>query len=637
MNNSVPMVANRPLIARVYIDVQNGTGTVSGVTAQLHASRNGAELDDSPISPFNSGGTINAPVSRRREQIDDTLNFQLPASWLRPGELTLWAEVDPESSVVESDETDNRSADFDLTFTTVSGPKVVLIPIAYQKDGKGPIYRPSLNGNNNFGLGMLQEIYPIDQVQYALHSEYLFKGDMGTQNGWLQLLSEINQLRLQERPDEPLYSATVMPKYYGVLPTEASYYGGLAYKPGTTGIGLVDENDMAAHEIGHNLALSHVGACGSPAGPDSSYPYDNGTVGNVGMNVYTQSLIDSTHYDVMAYCRPKWISDYHYKKIRNVLLNVSQRANTQAQQEALLVSGRINSDGISGQLNHAIPAESNNVVQAPGSGAYRIELRDPENKLLFSYSFDPVHVEFIPSETSRGGEEADVADFGFALPRVANLGSVQLWKGKTSLATLNASPIPDITATFEEDPNDSDKLTISWQATESAHINLRYSPDNGQTWQILALELTGNSFTVSKSQLVASQNGLIEVIASDTTESRTAGLEVGEISNKAPQVEILGEEEEQTTRTIVEGQPIVLKGAAVDFEDGNILEDKMNWTVSPGNIEMTGHTLTIVEGLPRGTYTITLTATDNDGNHSSTSVEVIAIPSNVLYMPIMFY
>jgi len=631
MSNSVPMVANRPAMARVYIEVQNGSATVSNVTAKLHASRGGSELSDSPISPFNSGGTMSAPLTANREQLNHTLNFQLPTSWLTAGNLTLWAEVNPAQTVDERDYTDNRSSDVSLTFSSVPRPQVVLVPIAYQKNGTGTVYRPSLNGGNNLGLGMMQEIYPIDQVAYTLHSEYMFKGDMGTQAGWLQLLSEMNQLRLLERPDESLYGANVMPKYYGVLPMEAVLYGGLAYRPGTTGIGLVEQDDVAAHEVGHNLNLLHVGVCGGPTGADSSYPYTDGYIENVGMNVYTQELIDLTRRDMMAYCWPKWISDYHYNKIRDVLLTVSRqpKPSKQERQEALLVTGRINSDRVSGTLNHAIPAESNNIVEAPGSGEYRIELRDPENNLLFSYLFDPVEVEFLPREGESGGEEGQVADFGFALPKVANLGRIQLWKGNTPIASLTASAKPEISASFAEDPNDSDKLIISWQATESAHINIRYSPDNGQTWQMLALEERGNSFTVSKSQLAASENGLIEVIASDTTETSTAALEVGEISNKAPQVEISGVEGNVLEEEIIAGEAIVLNGMAVDFEDGIVPDENLSWDVSPSdNITTTGHTLIIVDGLEAGSYTITFTAVDNDGNRSNTSVEITVISAD---------
>ena len=123
MSNGVPMVANRPAIARVYIEVQDGTAAVSDVTARLHASRDGSELSDSPISPFNSGGTISAPLSTNREQLDHTLNFQLPASWLAAGDLTLWAEVNPGQTVDERDYSDNRSSDVSLTFSSVPRPQ----------------------------------------------------------------------------------------------------------------------------------------------------------------------------------------------------------------------------------------------------------------------------------------------------------------------------------------------------------------------------------------------------------------------------------------------------------------------------------------------------------------------------------
>ncbi|MFN8443982.1 MAG: hypothetical protein U0175_24590 [Caldilineaceae bacterium] len=79
-NGSVPLVAGRPAIVRVTIHVQNSSEPVLGVTAKLHGMRNGVELADSPISPFNDGGSIAAPRTPNRENFGDTLNFQMPAT-----------------------------------------------------------------------------------------------------------------------------------------------------------------------------------------------------------------------------------------------------------------------------------------------------------------------------------------------------------------------------------------------------------------------------------------------------------------------------------------------------------------------------------------------------------------------------
>jgi len=650
-DNSVPMVAERPAVARVYIEVQNGAEEVAGVSAQLHAARDGKELADSPISPFNANFT--APLSPDANQLNHSLNFQLPTTWLTAGSLTLWAEANPKESVAEADYNDNRSDDLSLDFMPVAPLEVVLIPIAYMKNGdEQELRQPSLNGSNYLGLGMLPHTYPQANLNVKLHSEYTFKGDLATAEGWFQLLQEIAQLRLLEQPDGSFAgNANTMPKYYGVAPLRDVYYGGIAYQPGAAALGIVEQFDAAAQQMGYNLDLRSVGECSNPHNPDPTYPYTDGYIENVGLDVYNRRLkAGHENRDVMSNCWPKWISDYHYEMLRQSMSNAHQQKQlerglhtwqelfsvynrlmsvffdleipdntslaTPEAQNALLISGRISSDGSSSsaKLNHVLPTSSTKIVTAPGAGEYRLELRDNSDKVQFSYAFDPAQIAQV-------GEEAPPADFGFAVPHVDQLGSVQVWKGDKLLTTLEASPKPELSASFKEHAEEPDLLVVSWETSPSAEVILRYSADDGQSWQVLALGLTEESVELSKSQLAGSANGLLEVIASNPTQSASLYLELGEIENKAPKVDILAEDSKDGLIILSPNHPIVLSGVATDFEDGYISPQNLTWNISPDVVgETTGHTFIIPEGLPAGEYTVTLTTTDNDGNVGSAEV-----------------
>jgi hypothetical protein len=633
----VPLVADRPAIVRAFVGVQESSAAINGVTAKLHAARNGTELANSPLSPFNQGGKFNAPLNPSRANLNDSLNFQLPSSWLTVGALTLWLEVNPDRSVTENNYGDNRSQNYNVTFQTVRPLEVVLIPIAYQRNGQGQLYRPSLNAQNNYGLGMLQQIYPIANLQYTIHSEYFFGGDMKTDKGWSDLLKGIESLRSRERSNNGAFQATQMPKYYGVLPMEASFWGGLGYVPGASSIGLVDQDDVAAHEMGHNFGLPHVNsaACGAnPSGPDPNYPYANGLIGNVGVDVYQHLLASATETkDLMSYCWPKWISDYHYLKIFNVLKASNRQSIAPRQLQAgWLISGLIKPDG-TGQLYNAEFMDAAAVVQEPGEGLYQVELYDSSGGIQFRYNFNP-------SEVASEDETVHPAYFSVVVPQMTNLATIQLKQGATLLASLAAAttaPTFDVSqaAGSNGDPNE---IALTWQVNGGARqvadttINVRYSADNGQTWQFLAVGRTDSTLNLSKTQLPASSNGLIEVTAHNSTQATTKRLELGVITNKSPQVGIVAEK----TVNLYAHEPLVLAGTAFDLEDGALADSAMIWSESTQGQLGTGPNLIVAEGFNVGTYTVKLRATDSQGLLAEDTVTVVVTSSSSkIYLPLI--
>jgi len=568
------------------------------------------------------------------------LNFQLPAAWTQAGQTTFWVEVNPNRNVAEASYDDNRSPEYRMNFQGVAPLDVVLIPIAYQRNGQGPVYRPTLKASNNFGFGMLHKIFPVSSVRPSMHAEYVFRGDMKSYTGWNTLLKEIAGLRSRERPNAG-NGATGMPKYYGLLhnqATSSNNIAGLAYRPGTSGIGLIDLDFVTPHEIGHNLNLQHV-SCGNPVGVDPNYPYTNGTIGHVGLDVLKRSLVsDAQHFDLMSYCGPRWISDYHYNKMFNVLSSAlsqqtQRRGVAQTESDGWLITGRIHPDGV-GELYSAEPIVSSAIVQGAGSGFYHIELIDQFGHLQFSYHFDPV-------EIAQEGTDDQPADFSFIVPQISNLEHVRLQRGTETLAMLSAATTPpelSIPSSLESGEG-SDIVNLSWQtagstarrATDSqTTVNVRYSPDGGETWQIIAVGLTGNEFDLSRAQLPASENGLIELVAVDRTQSSTNRVTIGRVGDKAPYVGIMLDED----KNFYTGEPIILESIAMDMDDGTISDENLVWSTPKLGRLGTGSTLLYTGLLSPGSYTIQLTATDNGGNQTQDSVRItVGADGQRVYLP----
>lgn len=606
-DNAVPLVAGRPAVARVRVGVHNGD-PVQGVTATLHGAREGVALG--ALRPFNEGEQIVAPLTVDRDLITHTLNFQLPDAWLEEGALTLWAEVNPDHSVPEADYTNNRGPDLSLSITASPRLQVVVVPIAYQRDGVGEALTPTLDASNNFGLNDIRRVYPLDTIEVSIHPTYTYTGSLGD-----PLLGAILSLRDQEleQPGQP--SNPYQPIYYAVLAERVAT--GRGYVGWPASYGAVDIPDVAAHEIGHNLGRFHAPGCGA-GDPTPLYPYvdANGLNynGNPGVDVYRQEFFPSTAHDLMGYCDPWWISDFTYVGIMERIRETQNPvAGLQATGPGLVIAGTISSDGKSAQIVDAMSLEAAAPVSGPGVGGYRLELIGPEDGVLFTYAFDPMMID--------SHDEIAPRAFHLVVPAFPTLRRIQLWGGASLLATLDAAAAPQISASAQTIPGDPGALAIGWTATGqggSPRISLRYSPDGGQRWVVLAQDVPGASYTLDKDALPSSGDGMVEVVARASTAAAAARLSIGPVANKAPTVAIDGESHIR----LALGASLSLAGLATDLEDGPLTGAALRWSSAPAGIDGSGPNLTLPAGLRPGRYLVTLAATDSAGARSTATVTV---------------
>ena len=180
--------------------------------------------------------------------------------------------------------------------------------------------------------------------------------------------------------------------------TAGGFGGGIAGMPGWTAFSGLSGATIA-HELGHNLSLSHP-LCGSGlvvVGVDSSYPHPRGRIGAWGYSLESQTspfggfaadeVVPPDTPDVMSYCSPEWISGYHFRNALAHRLRVEASATVAFRgptRTLMLWGGESESDGLYLEPAFVVGA----MPALPDSaGGYTLTGRDAGGRELFSVSF----------------------------------------------------------------------------------------------------------------------------------------------------------------------------------------------------------------------------------------------------------
>lgn len=677
-DNSLPVAAKKDTTARIYLKYSGFlSSSMSNVPVRLHIFANGVEYI------ANASGKATTTINQGNS---DSADIYFNVNFSNDVNVTFYAVVDPNNTVSETNESNNRypaSGTISMTFRKRTTLDIVGQRLRYHPSGyTGDQYAGGWAVNGG-GADFFEQMLPIrnNGIDYSVKSGYLnWTTSLGSGDGQHDLIQHLNTRWIMENALSWLFGTgafTGAEHVYGWAPNDG-YSGGHADMPvyphagglGVVGIGTdrpgtsTDNPGGGAlimvHELVHDYDVKHTNtgdSCGS-SDSSSSFPYGSSSIQEFGFNPITGKIYNpATTHDVMSYCpaggsKEGWVSpftwNYMSTRLDAAVMSAASldrmgvRLGTQNMRaggadQSLVVNATIYNPAAA-DFNPEMPGALYNLHQIdagleyllPGEG-YAIELRNNSEVLYteaFSISFQS---EYHDGHQGIGDppfppEDTLQADISLVIPWIDGTTDVLLLKGEQVLATQKVSAnAPTVTIT-------SPSETATWPAGSTQSVTWEGNDADGDslTYTILYSFNNGESWDLLETGLVTPTYEVpVDAFAgSDSARFRvvaTDGVNMG-FAESAP-VSIPNKAPEAIITNPVNGSTHVLGNLVVLQGSALDLEDgRLDDPALSWSSDKQGDLGTgpsvAVNNLQLGTHVITLTATDSNGNTGSATVTI---------------
>jgi hypothetical protein len=400
VDGSVPLLAGRDAFLRVFAVANLANQAQPRVRVRLY---HGTTLVQSENV---SGPPTGVPQAPNEAVLSGSWNLLVPGALIQPG-LRMLVDVDPDGSIAETSEADNRypasGAAFPVDVRVLPAFTVRLVPVLQQANGlQGNV----TDANKEQFLADVKQVLPVGAYDADVRAPYTTNAPVvqhdNANGGWSTILSELHALKAADASSR---------HYYGVIKTGySSGIAGMGYVGGNgrTAVGwdrLPSGAGIMAHEVGHNLGRTHA-PCGNAGSTDPSFPHPGGQIGVWGLNVATLALKPPGTADFMGYCSPDWVSDYSWTgMIAHRESGVYSAPPTAAGSEGMLIWGRLRGNAIVLEPAFRVALRSDHL---PRPGPHRVELLDAGGNVLAEAGFAGQPVGDLPGAVEE--------HFAFVLP-----------------------------------------------------------------------------------------------------------------------------------------------------------------------------------------------------------------------------
>ena len=444
----VPLVANREALLRVFVTAMRPTAEgIPPVRARFYRDGNQTYVANIP------GQTDPIPTGIDESSLSGSADVRIPGHIVQPG-LEIVIEVDPDGTLDPSLGVSERIPETGRLVQdvrTVPPMDLTLIPFLWTEDPDPSIVDivREMAGDPERRLWPVQTLLPVDDFIVTGHEPV-----RSSTNSGFGLRDETEMIRVMEGGQG---------YYMGLSRESPTGLTGVAFFGGRSSWSVADPGTMA-HELGHNLTLQHA-PCGGAGGPDPAFPESDGGVGVWGYDFRGEGrVVDASTPDLMAYCRPYWVSDYHFANALRYRVESEAEsgatATTADPVRSLLVWGGVDAAG-DPFLEPALVVDVPPVLPS-GGGDYQLTGETAEGRQLFSLSFAMPDV----------GDGDGSSGFAFALPAEPG------WADSVARITLSG---PGGFVTLD---GESDRSVTILRDPRSGQVHgiFRDLPEDARTW-----------------------------------------------------------------------------------------------------------------------------------------------------------
>jgi hypothetical protein len=628
-DNSVPLIANKDLVIRVYIDKRPG---LAGYVPNRVTGR--IRFAGQDFYPLNGPIQVLDRHLIRRSNINHTLNFRIPAALCR-GNRTFQVKVYDyayNSGIagigINGDGTlmkfSSTTETFYATFRDAAPLRVCGVMVNYA--GPGFNLPAPLGTDLPTTLNRFLPMFPIHGYDFGPCTVTTWGDDMRIKggdkgSGWDSLLTHITNLR---------NASTIRAFFVGLLPTNlAGQIGSWQRGIGRPGVAIAAKDDTRAlsHELGHAMCLDHLedGIAGGPF--DKNYPkyregtFPFGTIGEFGINTNRMTLFDPADTsDLMTYRDADnvlfptntWISPYHYQRMLNALTASNGTGDIVLQViiVAVIANFRVYRNGKIELRGAYIVDRISHHNSAPIVESMRMDILGRDGEIVSSQRCH----QHNPYQDMDG----PFVDYHEIIPWSEGFTGFSVLRNGEVIGTIHTeNKEGKINLDVRRVERHGDMLHLKWEV-ESQQFKqpamIRYSNDNGETWQAIAADVTGGSHLINLDLLPGGKSCRVEVIASGL-DRISKQSEPFEVPIKPTKAYLYAPEDGETYKP---GTPVTFCGGGYS-PDHVCGPEAVSWHSSIQGYLGSGNQL-IKSDLISGTHCITIAMRDGQGGEAKASV-----------------